>query len=114
MFVYVPKDPLVLLLEGNQNHIGRSFNLGDIAAKAEAVSVLHLGFHKKVKENLIIGGRGKIYTSGFNATTTNNSGYIYTIPSNGNNLYDQIIYSDLQLQTSGVSDYIEGNETNRF
>ena len=112
-FAYVPKDPLVLLLEGNQNHIGKSFNLGDISAKAEVVSVLHLGFHKKVKENLIIGGRGKIYTSGFNATTTNNSGYIYTIPSNGNNIYDQIIYSDLQLQTSGVSDYIEGNETNQ-
>ncbi|MGA9638569.1 DUF5723 family protein [Flavobacterium sp.] len=107
LFSYVPTDPLIFVLDGNQNYLGKSFNLGDLSAKAEAVSVLHLGFHKKVKENLIVGGRAKIYTSGYSATSTYNSGYIYTSPSNVNNVYDQIIYSDLQLQTSGVSGYID-------
>ncbi|WP_418263539.1 DUF5723 family protein [Flavobacterium faecale] len=109
--VYVPKDPAILALDGNQNYIGRSFNLGDLKARAEAVSVLHLGFHKNIKENLIFGARGKIYTSGFNATTTRNSGYIYTIPSN-TTMYEQVIYSNLQLQTSGISSYIDGNSQN--
>ncbi|WPR70073.1 DUF5723 family protein [Flavobacterium sp. NG2] len=112
MLTYVPKDPLILALDGNQNYLGKSFNLGDISAKAEAVSVLHLGFHKKVKENLILGARGKIYTSGFNATSTRNSGYIYTIPSTVNNIYEQVIYSDLQLQTSGIASYIDDNNQN--
>ncbi|AWG21722.1 hypothetical protein FFWV33_09310 [Flavobacterium faecale] len=106
--VYVPKDPLVLALDGNQNYIGRSFNLGDLNAKAEAVSVLHFGFHKNITEKLILGARAKIYTSGFNVTTTKNAGYVYTIPSN-NTVYEQQIYSDLQLQTSGLSNYIDNN-----
>ncbi|GIZ10094.1 DUF5723 family protein [Flavobacterium sp. UMI-01] len=106
--VYMPKDPAVLVLEGNQNYLGRSFNLGDIKARAEAISVLHLGFHKNIKENLIFGARGKIYTSSFNATSTKNTGYIYTVPSN-TTVYEQVIYSNLQLQTSGIADYIDGN-----
>ncbi len=110
MLAYVPKDPLILALDGNQNYIGKSFNLGDLSAKAEVVSVLHLGYHKKVRENLILGARGKIYTSSFNATSTRNSGYIYTTPSDINNIYDQVIYSNLQLQTSGVSSYIDGDK----
>jgi len=109
--VYVPKDPAILALDGNQNYLGKSFNLGDLSARAESVSVLHLGFHKNIKDNLIFGARGKIYTSGFNANTTNNSGYIYTIPSN-TTVYEQIIYSNLQLQTSGLSNYIDGNNQN--
>lgn len=112
MLGYVPKDPLILALDGNQNYLGKSFDLGDLSGKAEAVSVLHLGYHKKVKENLILGGRAKIYTSGFNATSTRNSGYIYTVPSNVNNIYDQVIYSNLQLQTSGISSYIDDDNRN--
>ncbi|MCG9793289.1 DUF5723 family protein [Flavobacterium algicola] len=104
--IYVPKDPLLLALNGNQDYIGKSFNLGDLNGRAEAVSVLHLGFHKNINEKLILGARGKIYTSGFNATTTNNSGYIYTIPSN-TSMYEQVIYSDLQAHTSGLSNYID-------
>jgi hypothetical protein len=109
--VYVPKDPAILALDGNLNYIGKSFNLGDLSARAEAVSVLHLGFHKNIRENLIFGARGKIYTSGFNANTTRNSGYIYTIPSN-TTVYEQVIYSNLHLQTSGIASYIDENNQN--
>lgn len=104
--VYVPKDPLTLALDGNQNYIGKSFDLGDINARAEAVSVVHLGFHKNISPKLIVGARAKLYMSGFNATTTKNAGYIYTIDSN-TTTYEQQIYSDLQLQTSGISNYID-------
>ncbi|KFF06195.1 DUF5723 family protein [Flavobacterium reichenbachii] len=113
-FMFMPKDLAVLALDGNKNHIGKSFNLGDLSLKAEVLSVFHVGFHKKVSEKLVLGGRAKIYSSGANATSTKNSGYIYTGQNVGTpNLYSQTISSDLELKTSGISkftkDEYEGN-----
>ena len=113
-FMYVPKDPALLALNGNRDYIGKSFNLGDISAKAEVLSVFHVGYHKKVSDKFVYGGRAKIYSSGANATSTKNSGYIYTGQTAGTpNLYNQIISSNLELKTSGISkftkDEYEGN-----
>jgi len=113
-FMYVPKDPALLALNGNRDYIGKSFNLGDISAKAEVLSVFHVGYHKKVSDKFVFGGRAKIYSSGANATSTKNSGYIYTGQTAGTpNLYNQIISSNLELKTSGISkftkDEYEGN-----
>lgn len=113
-FMYVPKDPALLALNGNRDYIGKSFNLGDLTAKAEVLSVLHVGYHKKVNDKFVYGGRAKIYSSGANATSTKNSGYIYTGQNAGNpNVYNQIISSNLELKTSGISkftkDEYEGN-----
>jgi len=113
-FMFVPKDLALLALDGNKNYIGKSFNLGDLSMKAEVLSVLHVGFHKKVSEKLVYGGRAKLYSSGANATTTKNSGYIYTGETAGTpNFYNQIISSNLELKTSGISkftkDEYEGN-----
>ena len=105
-FMYVPKDPALLALNGNRDYIGKSFNLGDINAKAEVLSVLHIGYHKKVNDKFVFGGRAKIYSSGANATSTKNSGYIYTGQDAGTpNLYNQIISSNLELKTSGISKF---------
>ena len=71
--MYVPKDPGILALDGNQNYIGKSFNLSDINVRAEVLSVFHVGFHKKIDEKLVLGGRAKIYSSGANAKSTKNS-----------------------------------------
>ncbi|MBW1656561.1 DUF5723 family protein [Flavobacterium quisquiliarum] len=113
-FMYVPKDPALLALNGNRDYIGKSFNLGDLTAKAEVLSVFHIGYHKKVNDKFVYGGRAKIYSSGANATSTKNSGYIYTGQNAGNpNVYDQVISSNLELKTSGISkftkDEYEGN-----
>lgn len=113
-FMFVPKDLAILALDGNRNYIGKSFNLGDLNMKAEVLSVWHVGFHKKVSDKLVYGGRAKIYSSGANATSTKNSGYIYTGQNAGDtNLYNQIISSNLELKTSGISkftkDEYEGN-----
>ncbi|MFV8323022.1 DUF5723 family protein [Flavobacterium sp. LS2R12] len=101
---YVPKDIAILALDGNRDYLGKVFNLGDLNIKAEMLSVFHLGFHKKVNEKLILGARGKIYSSIYNVSSTNNSGYIYTIPST-QGVYEQMIYSDLQFNTSGIAKY---------
>lgn len=108
--MFMPKDIAILALEGNRDYLGKSFNLGDLSLRTEMLSVLHVGFHKNVTEKLILGGRAKIYSSAFNASSTKNSGYVYTIPAT-NTVYEQVIYSDLQLNTSGISEYIaEGYE----
>jgi hypothetical protein len=111
MLSYMPKDIAVLAIDGNKDYLGKVFDLGDLNVKAEMLSILHVGYHKNIKENLILGVRGKIYSSVFNATSTKNSGYIYTIPSAGNSVYEQVIYSDLQLNTSGISQYDDENYT---
>lgn len=113
-FMFVPKDLALLALDGNRNYIGKSFNLGDLNMKAEVLSVFHVGFHKKVNDKFVYGGRAKIYSSGANATSTKNSGYIYTGQEPGTpNLYNQIISSNLELKTSGIArftkDEYEGN-----
>lgn len=104
--MYVPKDLAILALDGNRDHIGKSFNLGDLNVRAEVLSVFHVGFHKKINEKLVLGGRAKLYSSGANATSTRNSGYIYTGQTAGTpNLYTQIISSNLELKTSGIATF---------
>ncbi|MFQ3174645.1 MAG: hypothetical protein ACI9WT_000230 [Flavobacterium sp.] len=105
---YMPKDLAILALEGNRDYLDKRFDLGDLNLKAEMLSVLHFGYQKDIKENLIVGLRAKIYSSIFNATSTSNSGYIYTIPGT-TTAYEQVIYSNLQLNTSGVSGYLDEN-----
>ena len=108
---YVPKDVAILALDGNKEYLGKVFNLGDLSAKAEMLSVFHIGFHKNSNDKFIFGVRGKIYSSIYNANSTNNSGYIYTIPSN-TGVYEQKIYSQSQINTSGIAKYDdEGDES---
>ena len=112
--MYIPKDPGILALDGNQNYIGKAFNLEDLSLRAEVLSVFHIGFHKKMSKKLVLGGRAKIYSSGANATSTKNSGFIYTGQTAGSpNIYNQVISSNLELKTSGISrftkDEYDGN-----
>lgn len=115
--MYVPKDMAILALDGNRNYIGKSFNLGDINLRAEVLSVFHIGFHKKVNDKFVLGGRVKLYSSGANANSTKNSGFIYTTNGTADqNIYYQYISSNLKLQTSGIAtftkDEYEGNIAN--
>jgi hypothetical protein len=108
---YLPKDPAILALDGNRDYVGKVFNLGDLSAKAELLSVFHIGYHKNVNENLIVGVRGKIYSSVFNINSTKNSGAFYTIPST-NTVYEQVISADLQVNTSGFLNYTQNYNGN--
>lgn len=67
-----------------------------------------------MNDKLVLGGRAKLYSSGANAVSTHNSGYIYTGQTAGTtNIYEQLINSNLELKTSGLSSFIkdeyEGN-----
>lgn len=107
-FIYVPTDIAILSIYGNKDYIGKVFNLGDLDVKAELLSVFHVGFNKQLNEKLILGARGKVYSSIYNATSAHNSGYFYTV--NGKNqIYDQAISSNLELNTSGAAKYLDEN-----
>ncbi|MBF4516259.1 hypothetical protein IRZ71_07895 [Flavobacterium sp. ANB] len=104
--MYVPKDLAILALDGNRDHIGKTFDLSDFNLRAEVLSVFHVGFHKKLNEKLVLGGRVKIYSSGANATSTKNSGFIYTGQSDGTpNFYTQVIASNLEIKSSGIATF---------
>jgi hypothetical protein len=115
--MYVPKDVAILALDGNRDYVGKSFNLGDVNLRAEVLSVFHVGFHKKINDKLVLGGRVKLYSSGANANSTKNSGFIYTTNGTADeNIYYQYISSNLELQTSGIApftkDEYDGNIAN--
>ncbi len=109
VFIYFPKDYAVLAYEGNANNINRVFDLSDLNAKGEMISVFHVGFNKRVNKKFTCGFRGKIYSNIFNFNSVNNSGTFTTVPSD-TNFYDHIFNLNLELQTSGVVSF--GNDSN--
>jgi hypothetical protein len=111
VLTYMPKDYAILALDGNQNYLGKVFDMGDLNAKGELLSVFHLGFHKNVNEKLIFGVRGKIYSSIFNISSTKNSGYFYTIQGT-NSVYDQVISANVLVNTSGFLNYTDNYSGN--
>jgi hypothetical protein len=111
VLTYMPKDYAILALDGNKDYLGKVFDMGDLNARGELLSVFHLGFHKKVNEKLILGVRGKIYSSIFNVSSTKNSGYFYTILGT-NSVYDQVISANGLVQTSGLTNYIDNYSGN--
>lgn len=105
VLAYVPKDPLLLALDGNQTYLDEVFDLGDLNGKGELLSVFHIGYHKNVSEKLVLGVRGKLYSSIFNITSTKNSGYFYTTLGS-DAIYDQVISSNILVHTSGFLNYL--------
>ncbi len=111
VLTYMPKDYAILALDGNKDYLGKVFDIGDLNGRGEMLSVFHLGFHKKVNEKLILGARGKIYSSIFNVSSTKNSGYFYTIEGT-NSIYDQVISANGLVNTSGFSNYLNNYSGN--
>lgn len=99
---YFPKDLAVLALEGNQSNINRVFKTDQINASAEVVSVLHVGYNKKVSKYFTYGFRGKLYSNVFNVNSTKNDGYFIT-RTGDNNFYNHVFDLDLQVRTSGLA-----------
>jgi len=110
VFIYFPKDYAILALEGNQNNINRIFDLSDLNVSAELISVLHLGYNKKVNEKLTYGIRGKLYSSVLNLNATKNNGSFVTRNAD-DNFYDHIFNLDLALRTSGLKSLLDDDNS---
>jgi hypothetical protein len=105
---YFPKDYAILALEGNQNNIGRPFRLGHLNFNASLISVLHVGYNKKVNSKFTYGVRGKIYSNIANVSSTKNSGTFTTLEGE-NNIYNHIFNFNLGVKTSGINSLVNGD-----
>ncbi len=77
LIAYLPSNFVPLIYEGNLE-LNKRYDVDDVAIRANMMSVLHAGIHRKVSDKLRIGGRLKLYMGMFNAQTSNNTGTYYT------------------------------------
>ncbi|WP_282041138.1 DUF5723 family protein [Winogradskyella flava] len=110
VIAYHPKDYAILAYEGNASNIGKVFDLSDLNASGEMVSVFHVGVTKKVNTKFTIGARGKIYNSIINLNSTKNRGSFITREGR-NNLLEHSFDLDLRVNTSGISSLADDNNT---
>lgn len=103
---YFPRDLVVLALDGNQNNIDRTFDLGQLNVAAEMISVIHAGYSTKVSDQLTLGIRGKIYSSIFNVRSTRNTGSFVT-NQGVNNFLIHRFNLDMRAQTSGIASLVD-------
>lgn len=107
-FAFFPKDIIALSVYGNE--IGKKFNFSDLNFKGDLSSVFHLGFHKRIADDLVVGARFKVYSSIININSTQNNGYLLTDPST----YKQTLYSKIAINTSGAANYNDDNFATNF
>ena len=106
VFIYFPKDYAILAYEGNHNNINRFFDLSDLNLRGEMLTAFHVGYTKKVNSKFTYGIRGKIYSSIFNVTSTQNKGSFVTTVGE-NNYYNHNFILDLEVQTAGLKSLLD-------
>ena len=115
VFAYFPKDPAVLVNEGNSDYINVPFNFSHVSFTGEAMTVYHVGLNKKIDRQLTVGGRLKIYSGIFNVESTNNTGSFTTKYSpEGPNYYRHFAENiNVSVNTSGYKSLKDGNKTGK-
>jgi len=99
---YWPKDYGILAFEGNADRLNERFDLSHLKARGELLNVFHFGINKKMNNSLVLGARGKIYSSIIDINSTKNKGYFVTNEGQ-NNIFASTLDADLQLRTSGIN-----------
>lgn len=114
MISYFPKDLAILGWEGNRDYLNYEFDLGELNASGDLMTVFHFGANKKITDKLTVGARLKIYSSIFNFRSTNNKGTFITQEGDGSiNIYDHLLENaDVQVQTSGIASLIDNDNVN--
>ena len=103
---YLPKD---LINSAVGNTPIEQINLTDVNARAEMLTVFHLGLHKKINKKLVVGIRAKAYSSIFNFNSTHNSGGA-SVTINAGTSFSYIENSpSLIVNTSGITKYRTGS-----
>lgn len=98
---YYPKDMAILFYEGNSN-IGERYSLNQVNFKAELLGVLHGGISRKIRDDLQIGARFKIYSGVFNMQTRQNKGAFSTELGLLNQYVHVLAGVDASFKTSGI------------
>ena len=105
MFAYFPKDPVLLVNEGNNAYLNEPFDFSDVSFTGEIMTVYHLGINKKINNKLTIGVRGKLYSGIFNVNSTKNTGLFITRDDpNSPNFYRHFAENiNIRVNTSGYA-----------
>ena len=99
---YWPKDYAILAFEGNADRLNERFDLGHLKTRGEMLNVFHFGVNKKMNSSLVLGARGKIYSSIIDINSTKNNGYFVTTEGQ-NNIFASTLDAELLLRTSGIN-----------
>jgi hypothetical protein len=112
-FSYFPKDPAILVNEGNNNYINVPFDFSHISFTGDALLVYHLGLNKVIDRQLTVGARLKLYSGIFNAQSVNNTGMFITRDTPGGpNYYRHYAENvNIRVNTSGYTTAIDNNST---
>ncbi len=105
MFAYFPKDPALLVNEGNNAYLNVPFDFSDVSFTGEIMTVYHLGINKKINRKLTVGARGKLYSGIFNVSSINNTGkFITRDDPNTPNFYRHFAENiNIRVNTSGYA-----------
>lgn len=112
MFAYFPKDPAVLVNEGNNDYINVPFDFSDVSFTGEIMTVYHLGINQRINNKLTIGIRAKLYSGIFNVSSVDNEGKFITRddPDTPNFYRHYAENVNIRVNTSG---YASLNDTGR-
>lgn len=103
---YFPRDLAILAWEGNRDYLDYQFDLGEVSATADLLTVYHFGVNKQINKKWTVGARAKLYSSILSAKSTNNKGSFVTSLSgeDGPNIYEhRVENADVKVQTSGIA-----------
>jgi len=101
LFFKVPKDVLDLWYYGN-NDLGRTYSIEKTHAFGELINVFHVGYNVNVSDDLIVGGRFKIYSSAFHGSATGTKGSLTTRAGTTNLIAHNFDNVHMILNTSGI------------
>lgn len=108
---YWPKDYAILAFEGNADKLNEQFDLSHLKTRGEMLNVFHFGINKKMNNSVILGARGKIYSSIIDFNSTRNKGYFVTTEGQ-NNILASTLSADMQVRTSGIDALESASDSN--
>ncbi len=113
VFAYFPKDPALLVVEGNSNYLNYPFDFSHVSFTGEVLTVYHIGLNKKIDNRLTVGGRIKLYSGIFNVESVDNTGLFITERTPGQtNYYRHYAENvDIRVNTSGFASLRDENST---
>lgn len=101
LFAKIPRDLIHLTYYGNTD-LDRHYSLEKTHAFGELLNVYHLGYNFNFKDDLILGGRFKIYSSAFHASSSGATGSIVTRNGRNNLIVHHIDHVNILVNTSGI------------
>ncbi len=113
LFAYFPKDPAVLVSQGNADYINVPFDFSHVSFTGEVLTVYHLGLNRIIDHQLTVGARLKMYSGIFNVESVNNTGTFLTRNTpDGPNYYRHFAENiDVRVNTSGFTTLRDANQT---